>query len=83
MTGVKTMSKPNTEAAKPRVLIKVVNGVAGFVADPGVDVELFDKDNYDAGDDFLCVPEHFRDLAEIMDVPVESDQAQKRAKSKP
>lgn len=58
--------------AKPRVLVTVSYGVADYVADPGVDVEIFDFDSHLAdpvGTD--PVPTHFADLAESMDVPVQ------------
>lgn len=55
----------------PRVLITVSDGVADYVADKGLDVEIFDHDNYE--DDPVGtgpVPAHFRDLAEPLDIPV-------------
>lgn len=48
----------------PRVLVTVSGGVADYVADPGVDVEVFDHDNYHADPkNTASVPAHFRDLA--------------------
>lgn len=54
----------------PRVLITVKGGVADYIADRGVDVEIFDRDNFEAGDSNLAVPSHFADLAKQADVPV-------------
>ncbi len=57
---------------KPRVLITVRGGVADWVADPGVDVEIFDFDNQEAdpaGTD--PVPANFADLAAGTRVPVQ------------
>lgn len=54
----------------PRVLITVKGGVADYIADRGVDVEIFDRDNFEAGDFNLAVPSHFADLAKQADVPV-------------
>lgn len=56
--------------AYPRVLVLVKGGVADCVADAGVDVEIFDFDNFRAGDTHLAVPAHFADLALPIDVPV-------------
>lgn len=57
---------------RQRVLITVSGGVADYVADEGVDVEIFDHDNYEAGDADLTVSAHFADLAEPIGVPYES-----------
>lgn len=54
----------------PRVLITVKGGVADYIADRGVDVEIFDRDNFEAGDSNLAVPLHFADLAKQAEVPV-------------
>lgn len=54
----------------PRVLITVKGGVADYIADRGIDVEIFDRDNFEAGDSNLAVPSHFADLAKQADVPV-------------
>lgn len=57
---------------KPRVLITVSGGVADYVADEGIDVEMFDHDNFKADPvGTALVPAHFRDLAEPVGVPVE------------
>lgn len=56
----------------PRVLVVVNGGIADPVCDEGVDVEVFDWDNYrDDPEGAGPVPSHFRDLAEPIDVPVE------------
>lgn len=44
--------------AKPRVLIQVYGGVADYICDEGVDVELIDYDNEPDAE----IPERFRDL---------------------
>lgn len=56
----------------PRVLVVVSGGVADPVYDAGVDVEVFDWDNYNDEEDYAKtgVPAHFADLAEPIDVPV-------------
>jgi hypothetical protein len=48
--------------ARPKVLVFVENGVSDSVADTDVQVEIFDKDNFDAGDDWN-LPEGFENLA--------------------
>ncbi len=56
---------------KPRVLVVVSGGVADYVADEGVDVEMFDHDNFKADPIGTAhVPVHFKDLAEPVGVPV-------------
>lgn len=56
---------------KPRVLVVVSGGVADYVADEGVDVEMFDHDNFKADPvGTAAVPVNFRDLAEPLGVPV-------------
>lgn len=56
---------------KPRVLITVTGGVAEFVSDPGVDIEIFDRDNTeDNSDEITGVSFHFADLAASIDVTV-------------
>lgn len=60
-----------TAEGSVRVLVTVAGGIADYVADEGVDVHVFDHDNYE--DDPVgteAVPEHFRDLAEPLNVPV-------------
>lgn len=56
---------------QPRVLVYVSGGVAEVIADPGVEVVVFDEDNYDdAPDESEKVPPHFADLASHVDAPV-------------
>jgi hypothetical protein len=56
----------------PRVLVVVKGGIADPVSDEGVDVEVFDWDNYtDAPDETGGVPAHFSDLAKPAGIPVE------------
>lgn len=63
--------QPVPTPAKPRVLVTVSGGVADYVADEGVDVEVFDHDNFKADPVGTApVPVHFRDLAEPVGVPV-------------
>lgn len=58
----------------PRVLVVVSGGIADPVYDDGVDVEIFDWDNYhDDPEGAGPVPAHFRDLAEPINVPVEEE----------
>jgi len=55
----------------PRVLIVVTDGVADYYCDKGVDVEIFDWDNYK--DDPVAtagVSESFRDLIEGTGIPI-------------
>jgi hypothetical protein len=57
-----------------RVLVTVSGGIADYVADAGVDVEVFDHDNYkDDPEGTGGVPAHFADLAEPIDVAVEAE----------
>lgn len=62
-------------AKEPRVLVVVSGGIADPIYDEGVDVEVFDWDNYnDEGDDAkIGVPAHFADLADPINVPVEGE----------
>lgn len=54
-----------------RVLITVKGGVADWVCDEGIDVELFDYDNYeDDPEGTVRPPPHFADLAEPLGVPL-------------
>lgn len=57
------------EKPQPRVLVTVSGGVADYCSDPGIDVCVFDWDNYNASPRTTDgVPEHFADLAE--DLPI-------------
>lgn len=63
---------PPEVATKPRVLVSVKGGIAGHAADEGVEVEIFDHDNYRADPEYTDrAPAHFADLAKQLDVPVE------------
>lgn len=56
---------------KPRVLVIVSGGVADFVADDGVEVVIFDWDDYKAAPSLTFKPPgHFADLATQCNVPV-------------
>lgn len=58
----------------PRVLVVVKGGIADPVYDEGVDVEVFDWDNYkDCPEETGGVPAHFADLADPIDVPVDQE----------
>ena len=61
--------------AMNRCLVIVSGGVADYVHDEGVEVELFDWDNYRAetaeGRAEMHVPAHFVDLAQPAGVPVQ------------
>ena len=66
---------PLSATAMNRCLVIVSGGVADYVHDEGVDVELFDWDNYRAetaeGRAEMHVPAHFVDLAQTAGVPVQ------------
>ena len=62
--------------AKPRVLIVVSGGVADFIADEGVDVVIFDWDDYESAAEITPKPPlRFADLAAECDIPVSSELA--------
>jgi len=62
--------------AKPRVLVVVSGGVADFIADDGVDVVIFDWDDYESAAEItLKPPRHFEDLAAECGIPVSGDLA--------
>lgn len=62
---------PKEEGHGNRVLVVVSGGVADPVCDAGVDVEVFDWDNYNADPEGTGgVPSHFADLAEGLGIPV-------------
>lgn len=70
----KNTASAGKELPVPRVLIVVSGGIADYVADEGVAVEIFDFDNYKADPENTDkVPAHFRDMAEMADVPFEED----------
>jgi len=68
--GIQDVAK-QTVTSTPRVLVVVSGGIADPVSDTGVDVEVFDWDNYkDDPKGTGGVPEHFADLAKPIGVPV-------------
>lgn len=65
---------PPTVAEQLRVLVVVAGGIADHVADDGVDVEIFDRDNYkDDPKGIVRPPKRFADLAAPLNVPVAED----------
>jgi len=62
--------------AKPsRVLVTVGGGLADYVSDGDVEIEIFDRDNFDDDPSYTrCPPKHFADLAEPIGVPVRGDE---------
>jgi hypothetical protein len=66
------MNKVREGLTTPRVLVVVKGGVADPVSDPGVDVQVFDWDNYeDDPKEAGGVPGSFADLADPLGIPVE------------
>jgi hypothetical protein len=60
---------------EPKVLVVVNGGVADPVYDDGLDVVVFDRDNYNADPEATGpVPARFADLAKGLDIPVEGDE---------
>lgn len=60
-----------TQKNRPRVLVIVSGGVAEFVADTGVEVAVFDWDNYRADPVGTPIPSAlFADMANDCDIPV-------------
>lgn len=58
----------------PKVLIVVSGGVADYISDPGVEVEIFDWDNYKADPIGTGrVSAEFVALAHIVGVPCEKE----------
>jgi hypothetical protein len=58
----------------PRCLIIVSGGIADYVCDDGVEVTVFDWDNYkDDPEGTGPVPAEFRDLAEPLGIPVKPE----------
>jgi hypothetical protein len=54
-----------------RVLIVVKGGVADYVADEGVEVEIFDWDDYKDAPDLTVLPSNkFADLAMSCNIPL-------------
>lgn len=59
----------------PKVLIIVSGGVAGYVLDDAVEVEIFDWDNYKADPEGTGrVSAEFAELARAAQVPYEGDE---------
>jgi len=73
--GESDQGVPLSATAMTRCLVIVSGGVADYVHDEGVEVELFDWDNYRAetaeGRVEMHVPAHFVDLAQPAGVPVQ------------
>lgn len=71
------MPSAQSTPGDPRVLITVRGGVAGWVSDSGVDVEVFDFDDCANCDGIPgCtrkLPAHFSDLAQAVDAAYEGD----------
>ncbi len=56
-----------------RVLVSVSGGVADIACDPGVEVAVFDQDAFASDPEATAgVPSGFKDLAEVLGVPVEA-----------
>lgn len=67
----------DAQQVDPRVLVVVNGGVAETYSDDGIDVVIFDFDNFncreeEAGDAGAGVPFRFEDLAILANVPVEA-----------
>lgn len=74
MPSTKNTTK-QVSISRPRVLIVVAGGVADFVADDGVDVVIFDWDDYKSAPDLTSKPpKYFEDLAIQCDIPVAANQ---------
>ncbi len=73
--GERDQVVPLSATAMNRCLVIVSGGIADYVHDEGVEVELFDWDNYRAetaeGRAEMHVPAHFVDLAQPAGVPVQ------------
>lgn len=65
------MEVKSIEPFRNRCLIVVRNGVAEYVCDQDVDVEVFDFDIYESSPEETSLSDlRFADLAEAMDVPL-------------
>lgn len=80
-------------ATEPRVIVTVDGGLADWISSGGVDIVLFDRDNYDTvpgeadpeseyyseSKESMAVPKRFADLAIPNDIPVskEADDTEK------
>ncbi len=60
-----------------RVLITVCGGIASFVADKGIEVEIFDWDNYRVSSpvdqEDMALNDGWKDLARDLGVPCKDD----------
>lgn len=66
------MSTQKVTTQHPRVLVVVREGVAEVIADVGIEVVIFDWDNYEADPEGTeCAPAEFADLADFVGVPVQ------------
>ncbi|WP_137917213.1 hypothetical protein [Hydrogenophaga sp. 2FB] len=73
LTGAMAAGASSTQvAAAPRVLITVSGGVADYIADQGVEVRIYDRDNALEGA-VDPVPATWADLARPSEIPVEGD----------
>lgn len=62
-----------SEQQKPRVLVYVRDGKADYACDEGVDVLIFDQDDYDQDPSGTeKPPESWSELAQFFNVPVEN-----------
>jgi hypothetical protein len=68
------LGSDRSPTARLRVLVVVSGGVAEFLADEGVDVVVFDWDDYRSSAEMTVKPpRRFADLAAKCDIPVSSD----------
>lgn len=75
VTALNAYDPTPVERPTPRVLVHVNGGVADHVADEGVEVIIFDRDNYnDDPANTDKVPAAWADLAKFFGAPVESKQ---------
>ena len=59
---------------KKKILITVSGGVVDYMVEEGIEICVFDFDNYDAGDKII-VPKEFAELADYMGIPEECIEA--------
>ena len=68
--------------ATPRVLVSVSGGIAEVLPDPGVEIMVFDHDDYrDDPKNTAKAPADFADLAERMQIPCEKTAAPEAPRS--
>jgi hypothetical protein len=71
-SGIDDLCERINTAQQPRALVVIFGGNADYATDKGVDLEVFDWDNYNAGDRDQRVPAHFADLADLFhNIPLE------------